>query len=244
MKIRENVFLVGSGFAGFRMTSNQDCNVYLLDGGSEAALIDAGGGLEPHRIVENIHRDGIGIGKVKSVLLTHAHGDHAAGAANWQGEYGMKVYCAQEAKPWIEEGDEAKFSLDLARTAGIYPEDFVAPPCPITRGLKDGDIVTVGSITLQVIETPGHARGHVSYWWKEQRLLFSGDVVFPGGKIAPQVTWDFSIIELRDSIAKLHALQAEVLCAGHGAPQLTHAAAEINIAHRKLQKMQFPASLA
>ena len=243
MKIRENVFLVGSGYVGFRMTSLWDCNVYLLDGGSEAALIDAGGGLEPHRIISELHHDGVGIGKVKSVLLTHAHGDHAAGASNWHSEYGMKVYCASEAKPWMEKGDESKFSLDVARRAGIYPDDFVSPPCPIEKGLEDGDLITIGAITLQVIETPGHARGHLSYWWREERLLFSGDVVFPGGRISPQVTWDFSILELQNSMAKLHALNAETLCAGHGAPQLTGANEEIAIAHKKLQKLQFPQSL-
>ncbi len=240
MKIRENVFLAGAGVLSLRLTSAWDCNVFVLDGGDEAALIDAGGGLEPERIVAEIARDGIDINKVTSVLLTHAHGDHAAGSSYWREQYGMKVYCAEEARPWVEEADEAKFSLDAARRAGIYPADYVFPSCPIEAGLVEGDTITVGDIELQVFETPGHARGHLSYWWPDERLLFSGDVVFPGGRISPQVTWDFSITELRDSIARVHDLQAQTLCAGHCGPLLYDAAQDIAIAHNLLQGMQFP----
>jgi hydroxyacylglutathione hydrolase len=243
MKIGENVYLIGSGTGGLMMSNALDCNVYLLDGGSDAAIIDAGGGVEPERMVAEIERDGIDLKKISTVLLTHAHGDHAAGARLWHDNYGMKVWCACESKPWIESGDEEKSSLKAAREAGIYPHDFRFPPCPIHRALDDGEEITIGDAMLTIIDTPGHSRGHISFWWESQKAIFCGDLIFPGGKIAPQVTWDFSILELRSSIEKLHALKVQSMFAGHSAPLITNGHEDIEIAHRRLQKMSFPKPL-
>ena len=240
MRISDRIYLAASGAIGLRTTHPYDCNVYLIDGGSEAALIDAGSGLQPERIVREIERDGIAINKLKYVLLTHAHGDHAAGAKFWQEGFDCKVLCAQEAAPWIEAADESKFSLDVAREAGIYPPDFVSPPCPIAGVLRDGDIVSVGDISLKVLETPGHSRGHVSFFWKERKALFAGDIVFPGGRIAPQMTWDFSILDLKSSIAKIHELLIEELYSGHRAPLLSDAHEDVQIAHEHCERLQFP----
>jgi glyoxylase-like metal-dependent hydrolase (beta-lactamase superfamily II) len=240
MRISDQIYLVGSGAIGLRLTHSYDCNVYLIDGGEEAALIDAGSGLEPERIVEAIRRDGVDIGKISALLLTHAHGDHTAGAHFWHEKFGCRVLCAAEAKPWLEAADESKFSLDVAREAGIYPLDFVAPACPIARGLSEGDTVLIGGVELQVLETPGHARGHLSFYWKQSNALFAGDVIFPGGRISPQMTWDFSILDLKNSIAKIHALKIEALFAGHRAPLLSGAHEDVQLAHECCRRLQFP----
>jgi glyoxylase-like metal-dependent hydrolase (beta-lactamase superfamily II) len=240
MRISDRIYLVGSGALGMRLTHPYDCNVYLIDGGNEAALIDAGSGLDPERIVQEIERDGIAPEKLRYVLLTHAHGDHAAGANFWQQNFDCKVLCASEAAPWIEAADESKFSLDIAREAGIYPPDFVFTPCPIVRSLNDDEEICVGDITLKVLNTSGHARGHVSFYWEARKALFAGDIIFPGGRIAPQMTWDFSILETKTSIAKLHALQIEELYSGHRAPLLSQAHEDIQIAHEFCERLQFP----
>ena len=60
---------------GFLASHPLDCNVFLLDGSTEHTLIDAGSGVEPKRIVANIEGAGVPPGRVKHVLLTHAHGD-------------------------------------------------------------------------------------------------------------------------------------------------------------------------
>jgi len=81
MKIMDHIYLVGSGNTGLGISNDYDCHVYLLDGGSEIALIDAGGGRETHRIIENAKNDGLDARKITRVFLSHSHSDHAAGAS-------------------------------------------------------------------------------------------------------------------------------------------------------------------
>lgn len=59
MKLMDSVYMVGSGTAGFSMTNAFDCTVYLVDGKDELALIDAGVGVQPERIIKQIERDGL-----------------------------------------------------------------------------------------------------------------------------------------------------------------------------------------
>ena len=76
MRISKNVCIAASGDSGLSLTGPADCTVYLVDGGSSCAMIDAGFALEPEQIVRNIEDDGIDPGRVDSILLTHGHGDH------------------------------------------------------------------------------------------------------------------------------------------------------------------------
>src|SRR2546429_3711323 len=61
---------------GFGLSQDLDCKVYLINGVTEIALIDAGAGLELDHIVANIEADGLNLNKLRYVLLTHAHADH------------------------------------------------------------------------------------------------------------------------------------------------------------------------
>src|SRR5450756_1062487 len=72
-KVCERVFQVG----GPELTSGKDCCVYLIDGGGELALIDAGCGPSYKNLVANVMRLGFEPENIKSVILTHCHIDHA-----------------------------------------------------------------------------------------------------------------------------------------------------------------------
>ncbi len=63
---------MGSGWLGFGLSHDLDRHVYMVNGRSEIALVDAGAGLELDRIVANIRADGLDPNKLKYVLLTHA----------------------------------------------------------------------------------------------------------------------------------------------------------------------------
>ena len=63
MRLAERIYLVGSGSFGFDLTDPYDCHVYLLDGGTELALIDVGAGMGAEAIVENVRRDGFDPGR-------------------------------------------------------------------------------------------------------------------------------------------------------------------------------------
>src|SRR5215471_5549245 len=117
MKIAERIHLVGSGQLGFSLTDDFDCHVYLLDGGDEYALIDAGGGREPDEILARIEADGLDLRRVRKVLLTHAHADHAAGAAALRERLALEVLASPTVAGYVREGDERAISLDVARRA-------------------------------------------------------------------------------------------------------------------------------
>ncbi|PYI50878.1 MBL fold metallo-hydrolase [Paenibacillus flagellatus] len=245
MRLSTRVHLVGSGRHGLQTTHWIDCNVYLLDGGSECALIDAGGGVEPEWIEANIAAAGVAPEKIGKLLLTHVHGDHAAGARHFRDRYGAEVIVAAEAAPWLERGDMEKNSLRAAIAAGAYPQDYRFPPCPVGRTVAEGDRIRVGELELTVLDTPGHSRGHVSYLWDggDGRAIFAGDVVFAGGKIVLQSTWDCHIQDYAATTAKLHDLRLDVLYAGHGAPVMKEAYRHVERAHECFRRLDLPPNL-
>ncbi|MDQ4043954.1 MAG: MBL fold metallo-hydrolase, partial [Chloroflexota bacterium] len=185
MKVTDRVHVVGSGRAGFNLTDPIDCHVYLLDGGDVYALIDAGGGVHAEQIIQRIEEDGLDPSRVKHLLLTHAHADHSGGAAWLRERLGLTVAGSAETAQWVSEGNEEKMSLTAARRAGVYPEDYIFHACPIETVLTEGDTYRVGEIELTAIATPGHSAGKLSFVFQEhgQVSAFTGDAIFPGGKV-------------------------------------------------------------
>lgn len=220
MRIVPRVHLVGSGGLGFEMTHPSDCHVYLLDGGDEWALLDAGCGREPERIGWEIEQVGIDPARIAHLLLTHAHADHAGGAFFWREKTGAQVAASPLATDRLESGDETGVGLVAARAAGVYPPDYTLRACAVDRRLADGDVVRVGDLSIRVLETPGHSVDHLSFLVETpegDRILFGGDVVFFGGRIILQNLPDCSLRDYAQSIAKLAAVPVTCLLPGHGA---------------------------
>jgi hydroxyacylglutathione hydrolase len=217
VKIADRIHIVASGRLGFGLTDDFDCHVYLVDGGSEYALIDAGGGRDIDGIVAQITGDGLDPARVRQLLLTHAHADHAAGAAPLRQRFGLRVVASPTVARYVREGDERAVSLDVARRAGSYPPEFAFPPCPVDAELADGAAVKIGDLTLTALETPGHASGHLAYVLRQgdRVSVFCGDAVFFGGTILLQHTWDCSLQESISSVERLAALSVDGLFPGH-----------------------------
>ncbi|MCJ7831476.1 MAG: MBL fold metallo-hydrolase, partial [Dehalococcoidia bacterium] len=80
----------------------------------------------------------------------------------------------------------------------------------------DGDALPAGSLTLRVVHTPGHSPGHICLFLEEERVLFSGDNVLGIGTtaIAPPPSGDMA--QYLDSLRKMKALDAALICPGHG----------------------------
>ncbi len=218
MKLSDRIYLVGSGLQGFGLTDDYDCHVYLIDGGDELALVDAGAGMGVSEIVRNIREHNFDPGRVRHLLLTHPHGDHAGGAAKMsEALHKPRVYMHADCAPFLREGDEVAISLEAAKRVGLYPTDYHYEACEVDVELHEGQMVTVGDLKIQTIATPGHCKGHVAFLLKHggQTALFGGDLIFFGGKILLQNTWDCDIRAHLDSLIKLRDAQIDALFPGH-----------------------------
>jgi len=226
--LHENVTLVGSGELG--LSHYLDCHIYLLHGDGECALIDAGSGVRPEVLVENLREALQPEWRLRHLLLTHAHGDHAGGVHAIQEIWYPQVAASAWERQMLESGSDDDWGLTQARFAGTYPPDYTVTR---TRGdltLAHSDTVMVGRLTVRALLTPGHTRGSVCYLVEAPSgpLLFSGDTVFWGGLIQLLNTPGSEIGDYRRGVQVLAGLGVEALFPGHGLWALRNGQAHID----------------
>jgi hydroxyacylglutathione hydrolase len=113
--------------------------------------------------------------KLTDILVTHHHADHTDGIVELKNRYKCRVVAPKAEAQKIPGVDET---------------------------VKEGDKVTVGNLTANVIETPGHTSGHITYWFHADKLAFAGDTLFSIGcgrviEGTPEMMWN-SLLKLRD----------------------------------------------
>jgi len=144
----------------------QNCSVVWCPRTLEAAVIDPGGDLE--KIRAEVARRGL---KVRQILLTHAHIDHAGGTAQLARELQVPVVGPHPGDQFWIDG-----IAEQGRMFGFPQAETFVPD----RWLDQGDVVTVGDVKLDVQHCPGHTPGHVVFHSVPDRLAFVGDVLFAG----------------------------------------------------------------
>ena len=142
-------------------------NTFIFRGeGSEKSLI-VDPGDEAERILAVVDELG---GEVEGILLTHTHFDHVGALAPVAKATGAPVWC-----PEIE----AQVITDINSYVpwpGFGPfEDYEADHL-----LSGGEVLELGGFEIDVIHTPGHSPGHVTYSIPAETAIFSGDVLFQG----------------------------------------------------------------
>jgi glyoxylase-like metal-dependent hydrolase (beta-lactamase superfamily II) len=161
-------------------------NCYVVWGDDRVACtVDPGG--EPERVAQRIEREGLSL---EAILVTHGHFDHIEGVKGLAEATGAKVYCSASVAPVL---------------TGAEPCSATGFPIPALDAIsvevvEEGSAVVVGSLTANVIATPGHTPGDLTF--EIEGHLFPGDLLFyrsvgrtdfPGG--------DFAV--LLSSVAKL-----------------------------------------
>ncbi len=156
-------------------------NTYLV-GIDEIAVIDPGPDSAEH--LDTIA--GCGGDRIRWILLTHTHPDHAPGAAALRDRTGAEI-CAFDARDDI----------------------------PVDRTLADGDFIEATEFRIRVIHTPGHASNHLCYFLEEERTLFSGDHIMQGSTvvIAPP---DGDMAAYLESLDKVRIKRLKAIAPGHG----------------------------
>ncbi len=249
VRVTNEVYVVGGGInTAFGLSDDPDCHVYLIDGGGgELALIDCGmaAGDSLERILANVRTEGLDPEKIAKIIVTHYHMDHAGGAARFQERLGADVVTPADAAQALRTGDERAVALDVAKAAGFYARDYQFEPVEVAREVREGDRVPIGKLELEVIETPGHCDGHVSYLLRgrERTYLFAGDAVFSGGRVVLQNIHDCSIQKSAASIAKLARLEFDALLPGHAAICLDGGSRHVALANQACQSLFVPKNL-
>ena len=178
-----------------------DGNVYLvLD--EKPILVDAGMMAGP--TLKNIKKF-IDPAKIELIVLTHCHHDHSGAAPALKEATGARLMLSEKEVGCI--GDE------LASVAYLFGQQ--APEYKVDETLKEGMVLDIGEWKLEVMETPGHSTGSLCLYERTEKVLFSGDTVFPDGNIGRTDMFGGSTDELARSIQRLTELDVRVMYPGH-----------------------------
>lgn len=144
----------------------QNCSLVWCDETRDAAVIDPGGDLP--RILEAVEAQGV---RLKKILLTHGHIDHAGATADLAERFLLPVEGPQrEDRFWIDGMPQQSSMFGFPPVRSFTPD----------RWLEDGDSVALGRLVFQVRHCPGHTPGHVVFFEPGARVCFVGDVLFAG----------------------------------------------------------------
>jgi len=211
MEIIKNVHLIPNVIA----------NPYLIIDPDGLTLIDSGIPGSEKKILKYINSLGYKSTHIKRILITHADFDHIGGLAALKKVSGASVYASKIEAEAIGIGRSSrqlkpeKLKLKImyalanrfAKTAPVQVDDF----------LVGGQILDVLG-GLQVVATPGHTPGHLSFFSPSAGILFSGDsMVSDDNGLQRSVkdnTWDHAMAI--ESVRKQVALGASIVCTGHG----------------------------
>ncbi|MHA1130595.1 MAG: MBL fold metallo-hydrolase, partial [Candidatus Helarchaeota archaeon] len=189
----------------------------------------------------------LNISKIHKIIITHAHFDHCQNASRIVHEFGAEVIAHRNALPILQhnkKGYEAFEYWELVEEA--FPRIFRSRLSWLYRRLilmgynffvnrrakkleevtivNEGDIIDLGDMKLEVLYTPGHSDDSITLLEKEQRLLFTGDMI----PWTPYI--HTSITDFRESIQKIlncaTKYRVKTLVRGHERPQA--ASSEIN----------------
>jgi hydroxyacylglutathione hydrolase len=143
----------------------ENCFLFRSEGGEKLLIVDPGE--EPERILGAAGEMG---GEVEAILLTHCHFDHVGAVAPVARATGAPVYCPEVEVPV------------LADIMAYVPWDGFGPfeSYQADEVLRGGETLALAGMEIDVVFTPGHSPGHVTYAVRGEPAIFSGDVLFKG----------------------------------------------------------------
>ncbi len=175
---------------------------------AEAVIVDAGNQYvqENERLFHFIEEQAL---RVTRLLNTHAHIDHILGNEACATKY--------QLTPEIHLEDLITFENTI-KTSLIWGINLNTSPTPKTT-LRDTETIFIGKESLEILFTPGHSRGHVSFYCAKQHFVLSGDVIFMGSIGRTDLPGGNAATLLSTITNKIYTLPMETtIYSGHGEP--------------------------
>ena len=143
----------------------ENCFLFRRDGSSEALIVDPGE--EAPKLLNAIEQLGL---ELKGILLTHTHFDHVGAVAPVAEATGAEVWVPEIEKPVLAD------IMSFVPWPGFGPfESYDAE-----HTLRGGEKLELAGFDIDVMFTPGHSPGHVTFSLPDEHVVFSGDVLFQG----------------------------------------------------------------
>ena len=182
----------------------QNCSL-IWDDKKNAAIIDPGG--EADKLIKRIEELGLNL---QAILLTHGHLDHVGAAEKVKQQFNVPILGSNSKDDYWFKGlpqQSEKFGM-LFEVATFEPDRWLD---------KEGEILTIGDFTFEVLHLPGHTPGHIGFIEHQKRVAFTGDVLFKSGigrTDFPGGSYDEIIDSIRE---KLYRLDDDmIIVPGHG----------------------------
>ena len=211
-----------SPFPPFRIAGNlyyvgsKDLAAYLIATPKGLILINANLKSSPSLIEKSVTALGFHLKDVKILLISHAHYDHCAGAAQILKLTGAKYDVMAPDVPVVESGGRDDFQY------GADPSMHF-PPAHVDRVLHDGDTVNLGGTTLTAHLTPGHTKGTTTWTFAEpfdrrlmQVVIVGSPNVNPGYKLVGNKTYPRIASDYERGFEVLHRLPCDIFLGAHG----------------------------
>ncbi len=172
MQVTEHIHAIKIPFPG----STRFVYTYLIYG-ARICMVDSGIASVKEMILNYLQKTGRGLKEMNLLVQTHSHADHIGLSAEIKKLSGCKVAVHAAEKAWIED-----IELQYRERPTATFRSYVQNPVGVDLVLRDGDILDLGGgLTLEVIHTPGHSSGSVSFLFPADGALFSGDAIPPVG---------------------------------------------------------------
>jgi glyoxylase-like metal-dependent hydrolase (beta-lactamase superfamily II) len=228
VEIAPGVHRIGPSTNGY--TKGGYSQAYLFDDGESLTLVDTLWDDDAHVILKYLWEIGRSPNELTHIALTHGHRSHLGGLATLKSVAPDAVVHAHAWEAGIINGGRSAQAIPLRPLIPLklVPFRILATlgipkhvPCAIDREFSGDGTEMVGP--LEVIPTPGHTPGSVSFYWRERGALALGDAVatwpeFDAGW--PGFNLDEALYQ--QSLRKLIALEPKVVCPGHGDPITEH----------------------
>ena len=207
------------------LLGRRESNVYLLDGGSEAAIIGGGMVYIVPDILDQVRDMAVDPEKIRKIVILHSHFDHCGIVPFFKKQWPWATVAASVpakamlAKPKVietinamnQEALKRRDQLDDAKEKGYA--DFKG--IEVEQVLEDGQTISCGDLTLEILAVPGHSSCSLAVYVPEQKALFASDA---GGIEAEDAIFtaansDFD--KYQQSLEKMAGLDIDVYLAEH-----------------------------